>query len=51
MRAGVGGGWGFVLRDVEGREWGGAVVEVGVEESGFLEGVKGSLVISGKEES
>lgn len=51
IRAGVGGALGFGWRYVEGN--GGACVMAFVEPefSGFLEGVKGSLVISGNEES
>lgn len=50
IREGVGGALGFVLRDAEGRD--ACVVmlmELGF--SGFLDGVKGSFVMSGKEES
>ena len=51
IRAGVGGALGFVPRDFEG-SGGACIVVLGeLKFSGFLEGVKGSFVMSGKEES
>jgi hypothetical protein len=47
MREGVGGAIGFVLREVEGRVVGWDFV---VRGSDFVEGVKGSFLMSGKEE-
>ncbi len=51
ISAGVGGALGLVLRDAEGSGGACVVVPVKLEFSGFLEGVKGSFVMSGKEES